>query len=368
MKNCFRFISATFLSSILFLSVSFGQAEKQRIDAYINQYKDFAISEMQRTGIPAAVTLAQGILETAGGQSDLAALANNHFGIKCKAEWTGETMSHNDDAKGECFRKYACAADSYKDHSDFLKTRPCYAFLFKLDPTDYEGWATGLKKAGYATNPAYAQKLIKLIVENNLQDYTLLALNTGSKHEETFAKENNTISGPDKPEASANTFADGATAVKPAPSMQTLTKNVLEQKTRKTNYPVNGVFNINGTKVIYAAAGTSLLALADNYNIALKKLFEYNELDETDILDANQLVFLERKSKKGTKDIHIVEANETLRDIAQEEGIQLATIMEYNGLQKGMEPASGEKIYLKYPAPSSPRLAFAATYKTQTGM
>lgn len=368
MTNCFRLVSATLLSSILLLSASFGQTEKQRIDAYVTQYKDFAIAEMVRTGIPAAVTLAQGILETAGGQSDLAALANNHFGIKCKAEWMGETMSHDDDAKGECFRKYACAADSYKDHSDFLKTRPCYAFLFKLDPTDYEGWAKGLKKAGYATNPAYAQKLIKLIVENNLQDYTLLALNTGSRHEEIFANENNTISGLDKPEASANVFADEATAVKPALTIPALTLKALEEKTRKTIYSVNEVFSINDTKVIYAAAGTSLLALANNYNIALKKLLEYNELDETDILNADQLVFLEKKSKKGTKDIHIVEANETLRDIAQEEGIQLATVMEYNGLQKGMEPASGEKIYLKYPAPSSPRLAFAANYKTRASM
>lgn len=363
MTNCFRLISATLLSSILLISASFGQTEKQRIDAYVSQYKDFAIAEMVRTGIPAAVTLAQGILETAGGQSDLAALANNHFGIKCKAEWTGETMSHDDDAKGECFRKYACAADSYKDHSDFLKTRPCYAFLFKLDPTDYEGWAKGLKRAGYATNPAYAQKLIKLIVENGLQDYTLLALNSGSKQEEIFATANNEVNDLDKSVSGADVFADEAIAVKPA-----LVMKVSEDKTGKTIYPVNSVFSINDTKVIYAAAGASLLALANNYNIALKKLLEYNELDQTDILNAGQLIFLEKKSKKGAKDIHIVEANETLRDIAQEEGIQLATIMEYNGLQKGMEPASGEKIYLKYPAPSSPRLAFAGRYKTPGSM
>ncbi|MEJ7682430.1 MAG: glucosaminidase domain-containing protein [Segetibacter sp.] len=176
MTKTFRLIPAL-LSSVILLSASYGQTEKQRIDTYVNEYKNLAIGEMIRTGIPAAVTLAQGILETGGGQSDLAALAYNHFGIKCKAEWRGETMSHDDDAKNECFRKYACVADSYKDHSDFLRTRPCYAFLFKLDPTDFEGWAKGLKKAGYATNPAYAQKLIKLIVENNLQDYTLLALN-----------------------------------------------------------------------------------------------------------------------------------------------------------------------------------------------
>jgi LysM repeat protein len=347
-------LSATLLSSILLFSSSYGQSEKQRIDAYVNQYKDIAIGEMQRTGIPAAVTLAQGILETGGGQSDLAALANNHFGIKCKSEWTGETMLHNDDAKDECFRKYASAEDSYKDHSDFLRLRPCYAFLFKLDPTDYEGWAKGLKRAGYATNPAYAQKLIKLIIENNLQDYTLLALNGENIHEEIFANEKNR---PENAEASISS-SDVTTLVKSVPAM-----SISEQKIKNTSYPVNAVFNINNLKVIYAEAGTSLLAVANNYNISLQKLLGFNELDQTDILDSPQLIYLEKKSKKGRKEIHIVEKNESLHDISQEEGIQLATIMEYNGLQKGMEPAPGEKIYLTYPAPSSPRLASAGRYK-----
>lgn len=350
MTKTSRFISAL-LSAILFLSASYGQSEKQRIHDYVNTYKNLAIAEMLRTGVPAAVTLAQGILETGGGQSDLAALAYNHFGIKCKAEWTGETMSHDDDAKNECFRKYASVEDSYKDHSDFLKTRPGYAFLFKLDPTDFEGWAKGLRKAGYATNPAYAQKLIKLIVENNLQDYTLLALNTGNKNEEMLANVKSEI------------ILDEALAAKPA------AMTISEEKTRNTTYPVNSVFSINNLKVVYADAGTSLFALANNYNISLKKLLEYNDLtDETDILNSGQLIYFEKKSKKGTKDIHIVEVNETLRDISQKEGIQLATVMEYNGLQKGMEPAPGEKIYLKYPAPSSPRLAAAGNYNTISRM
>jgi flagellum-specific peptidoglycan hydrolase FlgJ len=153
MTKLIRIIPAL-LFALLIFSATFGQAEKQRIEDYINTYKDLAISEMLRSGVPASITLAQGILETAGGQSDLAALAYNHFGIKCKSEWTGETMTHDDDAKNECFRKYPSVEESYKDHSDFLRSRPCYAFLFKLDPTDYEGWAKGLKKAGYATNPA----------------------------------------------------------------------------------------------------------------------------------------------------------------------------------------------------------------------
>lgn len=358
MTKSFRLIPALFCAILLF-SASYGQTEKQRIESYISSYKDLAIDEMLRTGVPAAVTLAQGILETGGGQSDLASLANNHFGIKCKSEWTGERISHTDDAKDECFRKYSCVQDSYKDHSDFLRTRPCYAFLFKLDPTDYEGWAKGLKRAGYATNPAYAQKLIKLIVENNLQDYTLLALNGANTHDENLANGNNTGNN----EVSVSS-SEQSTIVKPAVAMR-----VLEDKTKKTNYPANSVFSINDSKVIYAEAGTSLLALANNYNISFKKLLEYNELvDQTDILNSAQLIFLQKKSKKGTKDIHIVEANETIRDISQEEGIQLTTIMDYNGLQKGMEPAPGEKIYLKYPAPSSPRLAAASSYNTASNM
>ena len=133
------------------------------IEKYIETYREMAISEMQRTGIPASIKLAQGIHETMAGTSDLVKRSNNHFGIKCKSNWTGESVKHTDDAPNECFRKYDNPLDSYRDHSDFLKTRAHYAPLFKLDATDYEGWAYGLKKAGYATNPKYPQILIKLI-------------------------------------------------------------------------------------------------------------------------------------------------------------------------------------------------------------
>jgi hypothetical protein len=164
---------------ILFLCLAVSlaaHAQKEKTEAYIATYKELAIAEMMRTGVPAAITLAQGILESQWGESDLVKSSNNHFGIKCKPEWTGDRVYHDDDAKGECFRVYPTADQSYMDHSDFLKTRPHYAFLFKLDPTDYEGWAKGLKKAGYATNPAYPQKLMKLINDYSLQQYSLDAL------------------------------------------------------------------------------------------------------------------------------------------------------------------------------------------------
>src|SRR5450755_1071238 len=147
-----------------------------QINNYINNYKFLAIAEMQRSGVPASIILAQGIHETNAGTSDLVIASNNHFGIKCKTSWTGQVVYHDDDARGECFRSYAAAADSYRDHSDYLSQTPRYAFLFKLSPEDYEGWAYGLKKAGYATNIRYPQILIKIILEYDLQKYSLIAM------------------------------------------------------------------------------------------------------------------------------------------------------------------------------------------------
>src|SRR5436190_8356201 len=166
------------LLAIIFLFMGFvSRGQDQAIILnYINTYKNVAIAEMQRSGIPASITLAQGIHETLAGTSDLVIKSNNHFGIKCKDNWTGQSVSHDDDARGECFRKYAAPEESYRDHSDFLKTRSNYASLFNLDPMNYEAWAYGLKNAGYATNPKYAQILIKLIQNYHLQDYTLIAL------------------------------------------------------------------------------------------------------------------------------------------------------------------------------------------------
>src|ERR1700709_934334 len=143
------------------------------ITLYINTYKEIAIEEMQRTGVPAAIKLAQGIHETQAGTSELVRKSNNHFGIKCKSSWTGDKVYHDDDARGECFRSYTQPEQSYRDHSDFLKGRPRYALLFALDPTDYKAWANGLRQAGYATNYRYAQILIKLIADYGLQQYPL---------------------------------------------------------------------------------------------------------------------------------------------------------------------------------------------------
>ena len=146
---------------------------KISVEDYILNYKDVAIDKMRVYGIPASITLAQGILESGSGNSELARKANNHFGIKCHKDWKGKTFHMDDDAKNECFRKYKSPDESYRDHSLFLTTRDRYADLFELDITDYRGWARGLKKAGYATNPKYPQLLIKIIEENRLYEFDI---------------------------------------------------------------------------------------------------------------------------------------------------------------------------------------------------
>jgi LysM repeat protein len=302
---------------------------------YIETYKNAAIAEEIRTGVPAAITLAQGIHETGAGTSDLVLASNNHFGIKCNG-WTGKTVAHDDDAKGECFRKYDDPLESYKDHSDFLKNRPYYTSLFKLDPTDYKAWAHGLKKAGYATNPKYAQILIKLIEDYDLQQFTLLALD--------------------------GKFSDGGDVVfvsdvKTGSSNEAKTNEPVIQKAivKTYNYP-SGVFKINETNVVFVKKGTAFLKVANDNDISLSRLFEFNDMKPVDIAENDQLVYLQRKRKIGTEEFHVVDEGETLRDIAQAEGIRLESLLEYNMLKNGMQPAVGEKLNLKWKVSEMPKL------------
>lgn len=328
---------------IVFLSISLlvtGIAQSQddpTILAYISTYKDAAIAEMQRTGVPASIKLAQGIHETMAGTSTLVKKSNNHFGIKCKSNWTGESVSHDDDARGECFRKYNDPMDSYRDHSNFLKGSNRYAPLFELDPLDYKDWAYGLKKAGYATNPKYPEILIKLIENYHLQDYSLVALGKMEPSEEIFAKA--------QPAANKNMGIVPAVARTTEPAAEEI----------KEDYP-SGEFKINDTKVIYADKGTSLLSIAQQYNIPLARLFEFNEMAETESLEKDQLIFLQRKRKTGSNEFHVVRPGETLQAIAQREAIRLESLLEYNHLQAGNRPAAGERLYLYRKAPAAPRL------------
>lgn len=312
------------MNKLLFLLFLFGAIgacaqNSAVVKNYVAQYKHIAMQEMMRTGVPASITLAQGILETEAGQSKLVKSSNNHFGIKCKSDWTGEKVYHDDDARGECFRKYDDPSQSYKDHSDFLKTRAHYASLFNLDPSDYEAWAYGLKKAGYATNPKYPQLLIKLIRDYNLQDYTLIAL--GKK--------------PDLP-------IDGA----PVVSSERVAISGEAQERMAKVYP-SGVFRINDTKVILITRGTSYFVVADQHNISLPKLFEFNDMIPQEEAGKDHLLYLQRKRKTGAAEEHVVKVGETLWDIAQAEGIRMESLVAFNYLRTDVDPSPGRKLYLQ---------------------
>ncbi|MBX2925872.1 MAG: glucosaminidase domain-containing protein [Chitinophagaceae bacterium] len=332
----------TFLVWLCAMSVcNIAVAQNPTIIQYINTYKALAIQEMQRTGVPASIKLAQGILETQAGQSDLVMRSNNHFGIKCKTAWAGNKVYHDDDARGECFRAYSSAADSYRDHSDFLKNSQRYAFLFHINPEHYKEWAKGLKKAGYATNPQYWQQLVKYIEDYNLNLYTLVALGKRTLTNEELMYASADLQKPAIVPAVITTGNAGGASAGDAIA------TVPQAEPLKAKYPA-GTFSINDTKVMVADAGTPLLALAEQYNIRYKHLLDFNDLsEENDIIRADQLIFLERKRKQGAVAFHTVLKGERLYDIAQGEGIRLESLMEYNRLQPGQEPMPGQKIYLQ---------------------
>jgi len=300
------------------ISISAG-AQKITPEQYIEQYKDLAIREMKRMGVPASITLAQGLLETESGNSTLLKKSNNHFGIKCKSSWTGDAVSHDDDAPGECFRTYKTAEDSYRDHSNYLRGNDRYASLFELDPTDYKGWAYGLKKAGYATNPKYPQILITNIERYNLQQYTMIALGEVPKFEKNKYED-------DKEEPFVyNESEENPTSV-----------TVSESTT-----------SINGKKCIYAKKGTSLLAIATQHDIALSKLMQLNDMQQEGLLQKDQIIFLEKKAEKGQGNFYTVKEGETLLDVAQVNGIQLESLLSYNNMSRNTPVTAGSRLALQ---------------------
>jgi len=289
--------------------------------AYINQFKNIAMQEQIRTGVPAAIKLGQAILESQSGKSKLASASNNHFGITCKTEWTGPKTYHNDDANGECFRVYDNAETSFIDHSNFLKTRIHYAFLFKLDVADFTSWAFGLKQAGYATNPNYPSILIKIINDYDLAQYTLLAIEQKKK-------------GIDFTEQPAVTTKKADSVIQTEIVKPTIPVLQIEPTKEVIPAPVSLLENtkvtINHTRAVVATKGSSLLAIANNNKVSLSKIFEYNELAEMNILDQDRILFIEKKQKYGASEIHTVTGSETLYSIAQKEGVQLSTLLTLN--------------------------------------
>jgi hypothetical protein len=286
---------------------------------YINKYKNIAIQEMVEFNIPASITMAQGILESGNGNSTLAREANNHFGIKCHKGWEGESMKMNDDAPNECFRKYKTPEESYKDHSFFLSQRGRYSFLFDLEITDYKGWARGLKKAGYATNPKYADLLIKIIEENNLYKLDLMQ--------------------------------GDYVAVNEYPN------EIPKNENRKYEaFAVAGnnrkVFLNNEKKFIFTRKGDDFYKIADDLNIYNFQLWKYNDMNKSDYLPEGTMLYIEKKRNSSkTEDYHFVEKGETMQSISQHYGIKLKQLYKKNRMKKGSEPHVNQMLWLQSTKP-----------------
>ena len=314
-----RFLLLTLLLTVALPFAVTAQKYATRTQ-YVEQYKDIAIREMKEYGIPASITLAQACLESGDGKSRLATEGNNHFGIKCHNDWGGKKMYHDDDAKGECFRVYAHADESFKDHSVFLKYRKRYAELFDLDVKDYKGWAHGLKKAGYATNPQYAPMLIKIIEEYELYKYDS-----------------------EVPESEI------VVVEKPVKTVETKVGVV-----DVDNFVVKfgrEVYTNNGVKFIVAKRHDTYSRIADEFGLTRQKLVTYNDLDDNAPVKEGDVIFVQRKKGKAAAryPVHIVEAGETMQSIAQQYAIKLSALYKKNNMDmsRGVQPTSGQELYLR---------------------
>lgn len=308
---------------LLLLSISTIAAQAESRKEFIRRYKHIAIQEMERTGIPASIKLAQGLLESGCGTSDLSTKAHNHFGIKCH-DWTGATFHMDDDSADECFRKYEDPEQSWIDHSEFLTSRPRYAGLFDLPTTDYKAWAKGLKAAGYATNPKYADMLIKIIEEEELYQYDrLIEHPTGGA----------------APKYSKNVFE------------KTIFGKIEKKSSHSSEFQQQEEMR-NGIRCIAVKKGDSYTQIAASYGIPLKKLLAYNDTQDASVIDG-PYVYLKKKRNKAPRgyDFYTVKTGDTLYRIAQIYGIKLRSLEKFNYLDSDQELKNGEKIYLRGSAP-----------------
>ncbi|KRP11602.1 MAG: hypothetical protein ABR95_05995 [Sphingobacteriales bacterium BACL12 MAG-120813-bin55] len=306
--------------------VQAGEPSKAILD-YIERYRYIAVEEMINHGIPASITLAQGILESGAGQSELARQSNNHFGIKCHTGWTGDRVFYDDDAKGECFRKYDNAEESFHDHSYFLTSRTRYAELFTLDPTDYKGWAKGLKKAGYATNPEYAERLIKIIEDYDLHIYDKLT------PDQLLAMEDHKKMETD-PEPEPGPYGEVAEA---------------------KGYG-KGVFYFNRIPTIIVQQGDTPESIAERHPGRLQQLLKYNDITASTRLEPGTKFYLQPKRNKGINKVVTVKEGATMWTISRDEGVKLSRLYKYNRLEPGQEPATGEVIFLRKKRDTAPAL------------
>jgi LysM repeat protein len=306
---------------------------------YIEKYKELAVREMIRTGVPASITLAQGMIESDFGRSTLAREANNHFGIKCHSDWKGMTFRHHDNRRNECFRKYSNPEDSFIDHSDFLRSGSRYSFLFSLSPNDYKGWARGLKKAGYATNPDYANMLIRKIEENNLNYF-----------DGQYTVGRQTVTKPEvsKPEVS-----------KPEVVKPEITEPVTSGTTKVEVPVINDNFTVsarlprvmenNRIQYIIVKDGETVEMIEKEFQLLKWELPRYNELKSDFVPVAGQILYLQPKRDKAEpgKETHQMLKGDTMYSISQKYGVKLKSLYEYNRMAEGEEAAEGQTIWLR---------------------
>ena len=307
---------------LIFLSFSVLNAYSQSTvrQQYVATYAQIAVDEMNRSGIPASITLAQGILESGDGQSDLARKSNNHFGIKCHKDWTGERVYHDDDEKDECFRKYKNVRFSFEDHTDFLVRGSRYDFLFDLDLSDYKGWAKGLKKAGYATSPSYADRLIKIIEAAELYAYDDLQVNTLQ------------------------------VSVRNAPDDKGTKVNQRNRVVRgnKKKFVIHRVKHLTGiSPFIELKSVESIEAVADSMQMRLAVLLDINDATWETIFQAGDRVYVDYKKPNAQQKWMKVVFGQDMRRISQAYGIKLKKLYKYNNYEVGQQPKVGEQLRLK---------------------
>ncbi len=328
MRFCYLFLLLVFAGTYKSVAQS---GNKITCEQYIQTFKEIAIAEMNRSGIPASISLAQGILESDNGNSTLARKAKNHFGIKCH-EWEGEIMYHDDDHKNECFRKYDSAEDSYRDHTDFLSTGSRYAFLFYLDQTDYKGWARGLEKAGYATDRSYSGDLIRIIEENRLYDYDRASKKKRKKpvsEEELIAAADTSLAG----ESGNSHYREEVHGAKTASGTQ------------------HEILILNRINYIIVDKDDTYPGISEEFELLPFELARYNEIDRNAPLDSGQVLFIQPKRNKASVEYryHKVAEGETMYQISQKYGIKLQKLYEKNLFNEGTEPSPGDILTLRKP-------------------
>lgn len=339
---------------------SFAQNTAGRQE-YINKYAQIAMDEMKRVGIPASITLAQGCLESGNGKSMLAEKANNHFGIKCHSTWTGKKIYKDDDAKNECFRVYKDADESFVDHSDFLKNGQRYAFLFELKPDDYKGWAKGLKKAGYATNPHYPERLITIIEESELYKYdemvlsgkSFVAPNDNAKSDKE--KHTKKTKQEEKQKQETTTLRKKETRpvqkqLDPQKKSVVLTPPVLADVSEfSIDAPGRVVHTNNKVNYVFAKYDDTFESIAKDYALSDWQIIRFNDFEKDHKLVTGEVIYIQPKKTKADKKYpyHIVRENETLQSISQLYAVKLSSLMKINQFNEGYSVKTGDRIKLK---------------------